>query len=317
VLADGQGSTIADQRRNARVLADNLLPILESDSHVAVLHGNKPQVGFVLLRSELASHMLHTVPLDVCGADTQGATGYMLSQAFTNVLQQGNAHRRVMCVVTQTLIDNRNVPGVPQTRAIGPWFDRDKAEYYRHSRSWTIAEEPGYGYRRAVPSLPPVAIMEIEGIKQLVASGDIVIAGGGGGIPVVRNSQGGLDGIEAVVETEAVACLMARELGAEILLMVIEGDKKFLLSGLTTESANHLSLDELDKVLSREIFRSRSVYSKLAAASEFLHGGGSQVVITTLRRLPATFKKQNGLRIGALAPPVELAQLARRSEAGE
>jgi carbamate kinase len=306
VLANGHGSTIADQRRNAQTLAEGLAPLLTSNLRVAVLHGNKPQVGFVLFRSELASHVLHAVPLDVCGADTQGATGYMLSQAFINILQQQHQDRHVMCVLTQTRIDagafNREAP----LKTIGPWFDRDKAEQYRQTRNWMMIEEPGRGYRRAVPSLPALEIVEIEGIRQLVEAGNIVIAGGGGGIPVAQGAHGDLEGVEAVVETEQVALLMAQQLHANVLLMIIDTDKKFVLSGLSAERPNHLSLETIDELLKQDTLNSSTVYRQLHAAAEFLHQGGEQVIITTLRRLPESLSQRGGLRIGNLTSSLEL-----------
>jgi carbamate kinase len=310
VLVNGEvlanGAKISDQRLNAKNLAENLSPIFASDLKVAVLHGNKPQVGFVLFRSELSSHVLHSVPLDVCGADTQGATGYMLSQAFMNTLNRNGVKRHVMNVITQTLVDgNLPLDSVPM-KAIGPWFDRDKADLYRQTRGWKMVEEPGRGYRRAVPSFPAKEILEIDSMQQLIESGDILIAGGGGGIPVVRNEHGELEGIEAVVETEQVACLFAQHLKANILLMVIENDTKFILSGLSTETASHLELAELDSILNRENLQSSSVLSKLKAASQFLHNGGEQVIITTLRKLPDTLAEHNGLRIGSFASSIEL-----------
>jgi carbamate kinase len=296
VLANGQGSRIADQRKNAMKLAEGLLPLFLSEHKVIVLHGNKPQVGFVLFRSELASHVLHGIPLDVCGADTQGATGYMLSQAFTNVLRNTNQKRKVICVVTQTLVENPSA-GEPHIKAIGPRFDREKAEQYRQSKGWTMIEEPGRGYRRAVPSVPPKEILEFEGIGHMVDMGMIVIAGGGGGVPVVENAKGEFEGIEAVLDTEKVAVLMARQLKAKILLIVIENDNKFILSGISTEKTNHLSLEELDTFLKTESFSSTTVENKLKAASEFLHNDGDQVIITTLRNLPDILSKGGGLRI--------------------
>lgn len=298
VLANGQGSRIADQRSNAKDLADGLLPLFQSSYKIAIMHGNKPQVGFVLFRSEVASHVLHTIPLDVCGADTQGATGYMLSQAFINVLSQNSLQRRVMCILTQTLVDtSQPSEGIPLS-AIGPWFDRDKAEQYRQTRGWTMIEDPGRGYRRAVPSYPAKEILELDGVQQLVDQGNIVIAGGGGGIPVVRNPNGGYDGIEAVIETEQIALLMAQKLNAKVLLSVIERDNKFILSGLSTELLSRLSLEELDDIILKEAFRSKSVQRLLAAASKFLHSGGEQVIVTTLRKLPHTMRKESGLWIG-------------------
>jgi carbamate kinase len=308
VLANGQGSKISDQRLNAKALAENLAPIFASDLKIALLHGNKPQVGFVLFRSELSSHVLHSIPLDVCGADTQGATGYILSQAIMNVLNNNGIRRHVMNVMTQTLVDGSlPLESVP-VKTIGPWFDRDKADHYRQARGWKMVEEPGRGYRRAVPSFPAKEILEIEGIQQLTDLGDIVIAGGGGGIPVVQNAAGDLEGVEAVVDTEQVACLVAQHLKANILLLVIESDTKYILSGLRTEMANHLKLDELDQILAGDNIQSTSVLGTLKAASQFLHSGGEQVVITTLRKLPDMLAKQNGLRIGSLTPSIELFQ---------
>lgn len=169
-----------------------------------------------------------------------------------------------------------------------------------------MIEEPGRGYRRAVPSLPALEIVEIEGIRQLVEAGNIVIAGGGGGVPVARSEQGVLAGVEAVVETERVATLMAQQLQAHVLLMVIDTDKKFILSGFSTERPSHLSLEAIDDILQHETLSSSTVYRHLLAASEFLHQGGEQVIITTLQRLPETMSRRSGLRIGSLTPSLEL-----------
>ena len=304
VLANGAGSKIIDQRLNAKILAEGLKPILVSDMKVAVMHGNKPQVGFVLFRSELASHILHTIPLDVCGADTQGATGYMLSQAIMNVLNHQRSRRSVMCMITQALVDSSSLDAETQMRAIGPWFDREKAELYRQTRNWMIAEEPGRGYRRAVPTLPPVEILEFDGIRSLVESGNIVIAGGGGGVPVARNAHGDLEGLEVVVETEQLACMMALKLEAKTLLMIVERDDKFLLSGLSAEGSVHMSLEQLDDFIANRVpyINSKSVQGKLRAASDFLHNGGKQVVVTTLRKLPDAIANQNGLWFGSHEP---------------
>jgi carbamate kinase len=265
-------------------------------------------VGFVLFRSELSSHVLHSIPLDVCGADTQGATGYILSQAFLNVLSKRTIQRHVICVLTQALVDN-NLPAasVPLT-AIGPWFDRDKADQYRQTRGWNMIEDPGRGYRRAVPSYPIKEIVEIDSIHRSVEEGDVVIAGGGGGIPVVLDAQGEYCGIEAVVETEQLACLIAEQLKAKILLSIIESDSKFILSGLSTEIRSRISREEVDGILARDVIRSKSVQRILRAASRFLASGGEQVIITTLRKLPETLEKQSGLWIGPQETSVVLFQ---------
>jgi carbamate kinase len=304
-LANGHGSTISEQKLNARVLAEGLSPLLTPDIKLAVLHGNKPQVGFVLFRSEIASHALHAIPLDVCGADTQGATGYMISQALRNTLGQRHIDRRVVCVLTQTLVEAGNLDQAP-LKAIGPWFDRDKAEQYRQARKWKIVEEPGRGYRRGVPALPPLEILEMAEIKSLVDGGNIVIAAGGGGIPVVRNFQGEYEGIEAVIDTERVACMVAQEVKANVLLMIVDRDDKFIRSGLVMDRLNLISLEKLDEILQRETFQSGTVEGALRGASEFLHSGGEQVMISSLANLPRNLANKSGLRIGSPRPSVRL-----------
>ncbi len=309
VLANGHGARIPDQRANATNLSENLLPLFAGHLKLAILHGNKPQVGFVLFRSELASHVLHTIPLDVCGADTQGATGYILSQAFRNSLRAHGLQRRVTSIVTQTLVE-ADLSALPPMKTIGPSFDREKAEQFRQARGWTMLEEAGRGYRRGVPSFAPKEILEMETIKQLVAAEEIVIAGGGGGIPVIQNARGDYEGIEAVVSTEQVAHIFAKELRANVMLMVIEADEKFILSGLTTEGASYLALHDLRTILEREKAPSASVVEKLQTAYQFLSEGGEQVVITTLRKLPEVFRSHNGLRLGSRTPSIGLFRVA-------
>lgn len=304
-LANGHGSTILEQKLNARDLAEGLSPLLTPEIKLAVLHGNKPQVGFVLFRSEIASHALHAIPLDVCGADTQGATGYMISQALRNTLGQRHIDRRVVCVLTQTLVEAGNLDQAP-LKAIGPWFDRDKAEQYRQARKWKIVEEPGRGYRRGVPALPPLEILEMAEIRSLVETGNIVIAAGGGGIPVVRNLQGEYEGIEAVIDTERVACMVAQEVKANVLLMIVDRDDKFIRSGLVMDRLNLISLEKLDEILQRETFQSGTVLGALRGASEFLHSGGEQVMISSLANLPKNLANKSGLRIGSPRPSVKL-----------
>jgi carbamate kinase len=306
VLADRNDRTIASQRDNARILANGLAPILTSDLQVVMLHGNKPQVGFVLQRSELASHALHPIPLDVCGADTQGATGYMLAQAVKNALTERQVEREVMSVVTQTLVDDDDPYFNEPTKAIGPYFDRITAEQHSQTRGWDMVLEPGRGYRRTVPAPAPLEIIEMNSIAHLARSGTIVIAGGGGGIPVVRTAGGQLQGVEAVVDTDQVAFMIANNLKASVMLMVIERNDKFALSRLSAEQAHHLSLIELKTFLENESPGSNMVRAKLNAAASFLENGGEQVIISTLRKLPLALIDKGGLRIGARETPLQL-----------
>jgi carbamate kinase len=167
-------------------------------------------------------------------------------------------------------------------------------------------EEPGFGYRRAVPAPPPLEIVEIENIKRLVESDTVVVAAGGGGIPVIRTEDGNLEGVEAVVDTDQVAYMLANKLKAKVLLMIIEKDDKFVLSRLSTETNRYLSLSEAEELLRQGAFEFNMVRAKLQASVKFLRSGGEQVIITTLRKLPSTLAKESGLRIGAVNPTLEL-----------
>ena len=298
VLAGTVKSTIEEQKKNAYLLADSLLPILKSDINIVLMHGNKPQVGYVLFRSELASHALHQLPLDICGADTQGATGYMLSQSLINALRQHDCDRTVMSVVTQTVVDQDSQDYENSNRQIGPWLDRSRAEQRRSLFGWEITQKPGYGYRRVVPSPPPLEIVELEGIKQLVNSGTIVVAAGGGGIPVVSNQQGILEGLEVVVDTDHVASILARELRAKSLLMVVEDDVKFLQAGLYISEYQHLTLDEFKGIVFEMEASSNFLKRKIHSVENFLADGGKQVIITTLQLLETTLQKESGLWLG-------------------
>jgi len=299
VLAGMPSPSIEMQKENAARLTEGLAPLLVGSKNLFIMHGNKPQIGAVLYRSEIASSILYPIPLDVCGADTQGATGYMLVQAIKNTYNQYDIRRPVISMMTQTLVEADAPKEQAVKKAIGPWFDRMKAELYHQTRGWDIVEDPGRGYRRSVPSYRAVDVIEKEVIRDLVNQGVVVVAGGGGGIPVVVNNLGNLSGIEAVVDTEEVACKMALELNAHTLLMIVENESKFIVNGLTLESRKQIPLVDLQRITKSNSFESRSVSTKLKAAEEFLNGGGKRVAITTLRKLAETLSEQNGFWIEA------------------
>jgi carbamate kinase len=271
-----------------------------------LMHGNKTQVGFVLFRSELANHVLHAIPLDVCGADTQGATGYMISQSIKNAMKGKGIPRDVLCLLTQTLVDVGVPPERISQRAIGPWFDREKADNYRQMRGWSIVEEPGRGYRRAVPSYPVKEILEMKQISDLVSRGTIVIAGGGGGIPVIQNSEGDYQGIEAVVESEQIVPIVSTNIQAKVLILVIENEQKYIRAGLNPQKPMHISLAALTKLREDENIQSSTVKRSIRVAFDFINQGGEQVIITSLKTLPNIYDGKSGVRIGSLKTSIEL-----------
>ncbi len=292
-----ESTSIHFQRENAKTLAGQLKPVLTSQHRLIVTYGNQPQVGYLLLRSEIARHVLHPIPLDICGAQAQGATGYILSQAIMNVLVQHKPKRNVLSMITQSFI-NTEIPGEEIILCgVGPHFDQQKAQQYRQIRDWKIIQEPGSGYRRAVSSYPVKDIIEINGIKCLLDAGYVVVVGGGG-VPVVCGRSGYLKGVETVIETEQYAGLIARKMGVETILAIIENDHKYQLAGITTTTPNYLALRRIDQILEQNTIGSRPVKNILAMSSDFLHQGGQQVVITTLSNVAKTLRGESGLRLG-------------------
>ena len=233
----------------------------------------------------------------------------MLSQSVLNVLRKNNNQRHVMSVVTQTVVNSDSQYLTERNKQIGPWLDRDRAKQRQQVFDWHVVEDPGYGFRRVVPSPPPVEIVEIEGIRQLVESGMVIITAGGGGIPVFLDKQGMLEGVEAVVDTDHVACMLAHNLNAKILLMIIENDTKFVSSGIGTEKYRQITKEELEEEISSKKIYSNMVSRKLHSAREYLQNGGHHVIITTLDNLSSTLEKRSGLWIGVKESIVDFSKL--------
>jgi carbamate kinase len=297
ILLNNRERAFDEQYHNAFGLAEALTPILSDKSNIVMLCDNQPHIGYVLYRSELSSHLLHPVPLDVAIADSQGAIGYVLTRAFANLLHEHSIQRQVTNVFTRVLVDeNQDVERAP-LRTIGPWFDRERAEKYAQSRGWLILEEPGYGYRRAVHSLPPVDILELDEIKALVQQGNVVIAGGGGGVPMLQNDAGELTGVEELVEPEFTSVLLAEGLRAEYLWIVLAKENGFLKIHIPLNPRNEMHLDQLEDYLEKNTFDTPSILSKMQAAARFLHKDGKEVLITTVRNLKQAVLGQSGLLI--------------------
>lgn len=297
-LADMDSPNIGTQKIYAQRFAEELTPLLGSSENLFIMHGNKPQVGFDLYRGEIASHLIHPSPLDICGADTQGATGYMLSLAIMNRLKELNVERDTFSIITETKVDIKQDNGTPPQKAIGPWFDRQRAEYYQQVKGWEIVEDPGYGYRRVVPRYKPVKVLGLKTIKSLVSMGKIIIAAGGGGIPVFENSDHLLQGLESVIDTDAVAGIIADELDADKFIMVVEDPKKFAKSGINIYEQNTLKLEEIEELIAKGEISSGHVQSKIDSVRYYLRSGVNRtVIITTLRLLGETLNGNNGLSI--------------------
>ncbi|MDD1673142.1 MAG: carbamate kinase, partial [Methanomicrobiales archaeon] len=235
ILKHREKGTAEEQFYNVHEACSHLVELVEAHDRMILTHGNGPQVGDILLQNEISRHLLPPMPLDVCGAESQGMIGYMIQQSMLNVLQKAGIHASVVTLLTQTLVSRDDPAFLHPGKPVGPFYTAMEAAKLRSERGWTIVNDSGRGFRRVVPSPRPLAIIEEEAIKNAFDAGAIVIAGGGGGIPVVKDKKGNLWGVEAVIDKDHAAALIATLVGAEILLILTDIEKVAL---------NYRKLDE-------------------------------------------------------------------------
>ncbi|MGD0159071.1 MAG: carbamate kinase [Candidatus Bathyarchaeia archaeon] len=297
LIKDKNHQTVPDQFDATRETCTHIAGMIEQGWKVAITHGNGPQVGFILLRSELASNVLHTVPLDSCGADTQGALGYMIQQCLYNEFKQRGIKKSVASVVTQTLVEKNDPAFQNPTKPIGPFYDKEKAEKYRKERGWDVMEDAGRGWRRVVPSPMPVKIIEQDVIKSLVNKGIIVIAVGGGGIPVIEQ-DGRLKGAEAVIDKDYASALLAIGIKADLFLISTAVEKVALNFGKPNQkSLDKMTLAEAKKYHEQGHFPPGSMGPKIEAITSYLEHGGKEALITNPENLERALQGETGTRI--------------------
>jgi carbamate kinase len=298
LIKDDQHRTVPDQFAATRETAVHITEMIKAGWEVIITHGNGPQVGFILLRSELASHVLHTVPLDSCGADTQGALGYMIQQCLHNEFLQQGVPKETVTFVTQVVVDKDDPAFHNPTKPIGPFYDQDKALRYQKLRGWIMREDAGRGWRRVVPSPRPLEIVERNAIACLVRCGFAVVAVGGGGVPVTRAEDGTLHGVEAVIDKDFASALLAASVHADLFLISTavervavnfrQPEQRFL-DRLTVAEANHY--------LAQGQFPAGSMGPKIEACIQFVQQGGKQALITTPENIAAALRGEAGTRI--------------------
>lgn len=282
LIADSQHQSVADQWAAAAVTCRSIAALVEAGWSVVVTHGNGPQVGFVLRRSELARRELHEVPLDVCGADTQGAIGYAFQQLLDNELRQRGIARQVVTIVTQTEVAADDPAFQNPAKPIGSFMDSRTAHRRATGEGWTVAEDAGRGWRRVVPSPLPQRIVEEPAIGGLLEHGFVVIAAGGGGIPVVAGPDGSLRGVAAVIDKDLASALLASEIGADPFVITTAVERVALRFGTPAQEwIDSMSLREAKRLLGEGThFAPGSMAPKIAAVVSFLERGGSRAIIT-------------------------------------
>jgi carbamate kinase len=281
LIRDEQHKTVPDQWALARETCRRIARIVEAGHRVVITHGNGPQVGFILRRSELASHELHEVPLDSCDADTQGAIGYMIQQALANEFRRRGLKKSAVSVVTQVEVDPNSQAFRNPTKPIGSFMDEETARARSAKGGWQIAEEAGRGWRRVVPSPEPLAIVEIDAIRALVEGGFVVTAVGGGGIPVVRDASGDYRGVEAVIDKDLASSLLAVSLRSDLFVVSTNVCKVYLEFKKPGQRAvDRLSLADARRHLAEGQFGRGSMAPKIEAIARFLEHGGRRAVVT-------------------------------------
>jgi carbamate kinase len=299
LIPDGDHQSVQDQYAAAAETDDHIAGLVEAGWDVAISHGNGPQVGFILRRSELASSELHEIPLDYCGADTQGAIGYMLQQNLVNDFRQRGIDKSVVTVVTQVEVDASDPAFGNPAKPIGSFMEEDEAMRRRDEEGWDVLEDAGRGWRRVVASPQPMRIIELDVIRNLLDAGVVTIAVGGGGIPVVENADGDLEGIAAVIDKDLASALLANQVDADLLLISTAVEQVALNFGTPEQRwVDQFTLAELKQYLEEGgHFAEGSMAPKMRAVVQFLEAGGTEALITDPANLERAMNGETGTRI--------------------
>lgn len=281
LIRDKQHESIPDQSEEAAITAHYIADMIEAGWNVVVTHGNGPQMGFVLRRSELSLHEVSPVPMDYAGADLQGGIGYMFLKALYNEFRKRRIDRKAVAIVTQTLVDRNDPAFADPSKPIGSHMDEQTARRLASRHGWVVKEDAGRGWRRVVPSPLPKTIVELAAINVLARSGYVVIACGGGGIPVVKDAEGNLVGVEAVIDKDFASSLLAREIGAELLLVSTAVEKVAINFNRPDQQwLDRMTVAEAKRHFADNQFDMGSMGPKIQAVIEFLEGGGGMGLIT-------------------------------------
>lgn len=297
LIRDKTRRTIPDQYAAASESMNHIANMVEAGWDVVITHGNGPQVGFILRRSELSLHELHPVPLDYCGADTQGAIGYMFQQALYNEFRQRGVAKQAATVVTQVLVDSKDPAFENPTKPIGSFMEQDTAIKHHNQDDWAVVEDAGRGWRRVVPSPFPVKIIQGEAIQTLIQAGFVVIGVGGGGIPVIEDENGDLVGVEAVIDKDFASSLLASTIQADLFLVSTAIEKVALNFNKPDQRwLDQITLTEAKQYLAEGHFAKGSMEPKVQAIIGYLEQGGKEAIVTTPKNISRALAGETGTR---------------------
>jgi carbamate kinase len=302
-MQPGESGTIEEHERNAARIAGLLMTLVERDYHLCITHGNGPQVGNLLLQQELAGPAGGPpLPLDVLVAMTEGSLGYMLQQALLNELRKRQQKRYVVTVVTQVVVDEQDPAFHEPSKPIGPFLTREEADRRRDSLGWKVKEDAGRGWRRLVPSPLPRRVVQRHMIRDAVRQGHIVIACGGGGIPVESKPDGQYGGLEAVVDKDLTSSVLATDVGAALLVILTAVPQVCAHFGTPQQRPlGAVTLEEIEKLQAEGHFPPGSMGPKIEAVVRFLRAGGRRALVTNPESLPLAIDGRAGTHfVGAI-----------------
>jgi carbamate kinase len=300
LIKSSSHQTIKDQYDAGAESMHHIAEMIAQGWDVVISHGNGPQVGFILRRSELSAHELHEVPLDYCGADSQGAIGYMFCRALHNEFLKRGMKKNAVAIVTQTVVDRNDKAFEHPTKPIGSFMEEKMAMERKEKEGWVVVEDAGRGWRRVVASPIPTKIVEAEAIKDLVDEGFVVVAVGGGGIPVIEKENGDLEGVEAVIDKDFGSALLAGEIGADLFVISTAVEKVAINFNKPDQKwLDHMTLAEAKKYAEEGQFAKGSMLPKVQAIIKFLESGGKKALITNPESISRALAGETGTWIEA------------------
>jgi carbamate kinase len=300
LLPENQRGLQEEQMRNAQKAAKLMVHIVGKGYELIIVHGNGPQVGNLLIQMEEAVTKIPPFTLEVCDAMTEGSMGFMLERAIINELRTRSLDKEVATLVTQVLVDREDPAFQSPTKPVGPFYSKYRAQMLAREKKWTMIEDAGRGYRKVVPSPKPIDVVSKWIIRDLVHDGRIVIAAGGGGVPIIINGRGLFKGMEAVIDKDYVASLIAREVKVDLFIILTNIERVYLDYGTPQEHpVEIMTAGEAKDYLSHGQFPAGSMGPKIEAAIEYIEAGGEEVLITSASHLKAALIGRSGTRIVA------------------
>jgi carbamate kinase len=295
LIREKSKESLPDQYGAACLSMPHVVSMIQSGWDVIVTHGNGPQVGFILRRSEISAHELHSIPLDYCGSNTQGSIGYMFQMALNNEFMRRKMPNQAVTVVTQTLVDKNDPAFLNPAKPIGSFMDEITAKKHRDEDGWVVVEDSGRGWRRVVPSPTPIRIVQRDAILSLVDAGFTVIGVGGGGIPVIQNEQGEMIGVEAVIDKDLASALFASSINADLFMVSTEVEKVAInFNKPDVRWLDKLTNSDAKKYLAEGQFGKGSMEPKIKAVLQYMENGGKMAMITNPENMARALRGETG-----------------------